>query len=119
MPEKTTDMLPGAPPEPGTEAAASPASPASPAGPVRYDTPMVYVGPTLGRDGLAQYRVFKAGPLPPAVLALAARYPGLSGLMVPVARLTQARADLRRPGHPLQAAAQALLTAYRQAGRTS
>lgn len=117
MPEKTTDMLPDAPPEPGTEAAASPASPASAAAPVRYDTPMVYVGPTLGRHGLGQYRVFKAGVLPPEIQALAAQYPELPKLIVPVARLTQARADLRQAGHPLQAAAQAVLTAYRPESR--
>lgn len=117
MPEQ---LLPESTPPASTPADSSPAdSSQAVAGPVVHVGPVVYVGPTLGRDGLAQYRVFKAGPLPPAVLALAARYPELSGLMVPVARLTQARADLRRPGHPLQAAAQALLTAYRQAGRTS
>lgn len=118
MPEQ---LLPESPPAESSPAASlqAVASPEPCAGPVVCVSPVVYVGPTLGRDGLAQYRVFKAGPLPPDVQALATRYPELSSLMVPVARLTQARADLRRPGHPLQAAAQALLTAYRQAGRTS
>lgn len=57
----------------------------------------IYVGPSLPGGTLPQFTVFK-GELPDHVVALMGKCPSLRPLIVPVAKLGQARKDVSTSG---------------------
>lgn len=58
----------------------------------------IYIGPTL--PGLKSYTVF-SGVLPSPVAEMAANNESISGLIVPVEELQEARKNIRKRGHVL------------------
>ena len=56
----------------------------------------VYVGPSIPGI-LPRFMVF-SGDMPPVIEALARRAPSLCGLMVPVDRLMESRAEIEKKG---------------------
>lgn len=59
----------------------------------------VYIGKSL--PGLPQYKVFKDGILPEHIRQMAEKNTNIYGLIVPVARLQEARRDINIKGHIL------------------
>ena len=60
----------------------------------------IYVGPSLPGGILPQFTVFK-DEVPDHVVALMGKYPSLRPLIVPVAKLGQARKDVSTKGNLL------------------
>lgn len=58
----------------------------------------VYIGPSI--PGLKSYTVF-SGVLPQSVAKMAANNESISGLIVPVEELQEARKNIRKRGHVL------------------
>lgn len=59
----------------------------------------IYIGKTL--PGLSRYTVFKDGVLPEYVAKMAAESEVISGLIVPVSVLQEARKNIKTKGHIL------------------
>lgn len=59
--------------------------------------PMIYVGPSLERGALTQYKVFSGG-LPETLEELKEKYPQLTDLIVPVADLSYTQKRIATPG---------------------
>lgn len=57
----------------------------------------IYVGPSLPKGVLARFTAFSDG-VPPHVAELMEKSSALKGLLVPVARLSQARKDVETKG---------------------
>lgn len=60
---------------------------------------VIYIGPSL--RGLNSCSVFEKGTYPIPVAELIKKYPHISGLMVPVTGLQEARKNLTKKGHIL------------------
>lgn len=60
---------------------------------------VIYIGPAF--LGLNSYSVFWKGNYPAPVTELLKKYPHISGLMVPISELQEARKNLTKKGHIL------------------
>ena len=60
---------------------------------------VIYVGPSI--KGLNSYSVFEKGKYLLPVSELIKQYPNITGLMVPISELQEARKNLTKKGHIL------------------
>ena len=60
---------------------------------------VIYIGPSI--RGLNSYSVFKKGEYPLPVSELIKKFPNITGLMIPISELQEARKDLTKKGHIL------------------
>lgn len=72
---------------------------------------VIYIGPTILREGLVQFQVFKDGK-PSTVESIAKTAPQVHQLFVPVEKLAQARAALSRSGSREQRMFNAVKSAF-------
>jgi hypothetical protein len=68
---------------------------------------LIYIGPSLPHGVLAQHTVFRDG-VPKYLDEVRQKYPQVDTLIVPVAQLLKAQAELQRKGTEIQQAYQAL-----------
>ncbi|MEC2128136.1 hypothetical protein P9G84_03905 [Brevibacillus centrosporus] len=68
---------------------------------------LIYIGPNIPGGFLAQHTIFRNG-VPKYLEEIRKRYPQVDTLIIPVAQLLEAQAQLQRKGTALQQAYQAL-----------